>query len=193
MKRDLDFQSQILRSPQKVHDLHKKISKIRKELAFEFDREPNKLELCDAAGVSVAQLERCETFFSLKMFSLEQTLDNKNRNYSKGNMKKDDFHSVTSSRLGIECSDVELMELREDLLRAMDLHLSEEEATVIKLKFGMDDKCDSFKKVKRSFVDVAEMIGVKPDSVRRSMKSGLKKLEMFVGDDFRYYNRDFCI
>lgn len=192
VKRDHSFQSRIVRVPQRLHETHKKISQTRKTLETELSRKPTPEELSKEVGITVEQLEKCEDAFAQKMISLDQQMNNKNRNYSK-EQRKDDFHSITSSRPTIDCSDSELMQLREDLLRSLDIHLTEEQATLIKLKFGLDEKCASTKKAGRTFQEVSEMVGMKREKVRRLVLSGLKRLENTVGDELRYYNRDIII
>ncbi len=192
VKRDHSFQSRIVRVPQRLHETHKKIAQTRKNLEVELSRKPTPEELSTAVGITVEQLEKCEEAFAHEMISLDQQMNNKNRNYSK-EQKKDDFHSITSSRATTDCSATELMQLREDIFRALDEHLTEEQATLIKLKFGLDEKCASTKKAGRTFQEVSELVGMKREKVRRLVLSGLKRLESTVGDDLRYYNQDIII
>ena len=107
---------------------------------------------------------------------------------------RDTLYSIITTKSDeVEYNEVELSNLREDLLRALKFHLTEEESSILILKFGMDDEFASSKKIGRSIAEVGEMVGLKSDKVRRIIKRSLTQLETLVGDDFRSYNRDFCI
>lgn len=193
IRREQDLQSRIVRVPQRLHELHRKICNNRKDLIAKLNRLPTKKELCDAVGISLGQLERCETAFSYDVLSLDQKMDNKHRNFQK-EQSRTEFYDVISSRPGAEFDEETIMELREDLLRAMDLHLTEEDATIIKLRFGMDDKCATTKKnCGRTFAEVGEMVGLPRDTVRKRVPKVLKRFEELVGDDLQFYIGDICI
>lgn len=193
IKRDQCSQSRIIRVPQRLHETNKKILKNRSELMKTLDRQPTHLELSEAIGMTVEQIERCETAFSQKMYSFDQRIQN--RNNPTGDVgNRDTLYSIcTSLTNDADYDEAELDHLREDLLQAMKDHLTEEEATILMLKFGMDDEYDSQKKIGRSFIEVGGMMGLTAESVRRSFKKSLKHLEAVVSDDFASYNRDFCI
>jgi DNA-directed RNA polymerase sigma subunit (sigma70/sigma32) len=143
--------------------------------------------------MSVAQIERCEKAFALQMCSLDQNMVNRKRT-SQLDDGQDTLSSIITSKTDdVEYDEVELYNLREDLLRAVNSHLTEEEAAILILKFGMDNEYASSKKIGRSIAEVARKVGLKPDKVRRIIKRSLTQLQTVVGDDFRTYNRDFCI
>jgi len=193
IKRDQCSQSRIIQIPQRLHETNKRITVNRKELTEMFNRGPTQVELSKAVGMTVAQIERCEVAISQKMHSLDQNMVNRN-NPMKVDEHRDTLYSIIASKSDEgEYNEFDLNNLREDLLRALNLHLTEEESTILILKFGMDDEYASSKKIGRSIAEVGEIIGLKPDKVRRIIKRSLKQLEALIGDEFRSYNRDFCI
>jgi len=192
IKRDQCSQSRIIRVPQRLHETNKKILKNRSDLMKTLDRQPTHLELSAATGMTAEQIKRCETAFSQRMFSLDQKMVN--RNNPTGDVGKDTLYSIcTGLTDDVDYNEAEMDHLREDLLQAINDHLTEEEATILMLKFGMDDEYDSQKKIGRSFIEVGKMLGFSSEHVRRSFKKSLKHLEAMVSDDFRSYNRHFCI
>lgn len=193
IKRDQCSQSRIIQVPQRLHETYKRIALTRKELTEQLNRGPTQLELSKEVGMTVAQIERCETAISQKMYSLDQNLVNRN-NPMKLDDHRDTLYSIIASKSDeVEYNELDLNHLRDDLLRALNFHLTKEEAAILILKFGMDDEYASSKKIGRSIAEVGEMVGLKPDKVRRTIKRSLIQLETLIGDDFRSYNRDFCI
>ena len=193
IKRDQCSQSRIVQIPQRMHETHKRIAVNRNELTQLLNRQPTKSELSKASGLTVEQMERCETAISQKMYSLDQDMINRNNPIKMGDSRDTLASIVTRKADDADFNEHELHNLREDLLQALKAHLTEEEANILILKFGMDDAYVSSKKIGRSIAEVAEMVGFKPDKVRRIIKRSLTQLETLVGDDFRSYNRDFCI
>mmetsp|Transcript_6323 Transcript_6323/g.15671 ORF Transcript_6323/g.15671 Transcript_6323/m.15671 type:complete len:704 (+) Transcript_6323:330-2441(+) len=193
IKRDQLSQSRIIRVPQRLHETHKKISVNRTKLKGMLQRCPTQQELSKELGITVQQIERCETAFSQKMFSLDQNMVNRNNPLTIGDTKESLASIVATKSDENDYNESDLFHLREDLLRALQLHLTDEEANILILKFGIDDDYASSKKIGRSIIEVGKIVDLKPDKVRRIIKRSLKRLESTVGDEFRFYNRDFCI
>merc|ERR1739844_441255 len=116
------------------------------------------------------------------MFSLDQKMKNRNNPMTVGDNRDTLYSICTSKSDDVDFNEVELNHLREDLLQAMSFHLTEEEANILILKFGMDDEYDSSKKIGRSFIEVGKIVGLTPEKVRRSFKKSLKHLEAMVSD-----------
>lgn len=193
IKRDQCFQSRIIQVPQRLHETSKRITVNRVKLSELLDRQPTQLELSKAVGMSVAQIERCEAAISQRTYSLDQNMVNRN-NPIKVDDHRDTLYSIIASKSdNVEYNELDLNYLRQDLLRALNFHLTEEEANILILKFGLDNEYASSKKIGRSIAEVGQLVCLKPDKVRRIIKRSLKQLEALIGDDFRLYNRDFCI
>jgi len=106
----------------------------------------------------------------------------------------DTMHSIIGSQTDENENSLDFVYLREDLLKALNFHLTEEEASMLMLRFGMDEEDHaSSKKAGRTISEVSNMVGLKPDKVRRTINRSLKQLEHLIGDEFKYYNRDLSL
>jgi RNA polymerase primary sigma factor len=102
----------------------------------------------------------------------------------------DSMHSIIESKTDENELSQDQKFLREDLLKALQSHLSEVDARMIMLRFGMDTEQSTSKRCGRTISEVSDLVGLKPDKVRRTINRSLKQLQVLVGDDFKYYNRD---
>jgi len=193
IKRDQLSQSRIIRVPQRLHENYKKIIVNRTKLTEMLYRQPTQVELSKELGMTVQQIERCETAFSQRMHSLDQSMVNRHNPSNLGDKKESLVSIIATKSDENEYDEMDLIHLREDLFRALKFHLTQEEANILILRFGMDDDYASSKKIGRSIIEVGRMVGLKPDKVRRIIKRSLKQLESTIGDEFQLYNRDFCI
>mmetsp|Transcript_52023 Transcript_52023/g.58995 ORF Transcript_52023/g.58995 Transcript_52023/m.58995 type:complete len:689 (+) Transcript_52023:146-2212(+) len=191
IKRDQLSQSRIVPIPQRLHEKSKRINLIGTELKELLNRHPTNTELSDAVGMSEVQIERCQTAISQKFYSLDQKMVNRMKANNMGE-NTDTMYSIIRSKTDDNELDLDHMFLREDLIKALRSHLSEEEASIIMLRFGMDGDMEqsSPRSGGRTISEVSKMIGLKPDKVRRTINRSLKQLQVLVGKDFEYYNRD---
>jgi len=191
IKRDQLSQSRIVPIPQRLHEKSKRINLIGTELKELLNRHPTNTELSDAVGMSEVQIERCQTAISQKFYSLDQKMVNRMKANNIGE-NADTMYSIIRSKTDDNELDLDHMFLREDLIKALRSHLSEEEASIIMLRFGMDGDMEqsSSRSGGRTISEVSKMIGLKPDKVRRTINRCLKQLQVLVGKDFEYYNRD---
>jgi len=191
IKRDQLSQSRIVPIPQRLHEKSKRINLIGTELKELLNRHPTNTELSDAVGMSEVQIERCQTAISQKFYSLDQKMVNRMKANNMGE-NTDTMYSIIRSKTDDNELDLDHMFLREDLIKALRSHLSEEEASIIMLRFGMDGDMEqsSSRSGGRTISEVSKMIGLKPDKVRRTINRSLKQLQVLVGKDFEYYNRD---
>ncbi len=193
MKRDHCDQSRIIKVPQRLHESNKKVKEVKQQLWKELDRAPTAVEVSERAGLSLEQLERVEKAFAQKVFSLDQKLRNRHAKDIEGNGKTN-LECITSNSLdrgGFVEGDV--ANLRRDLFKAMSDHLTEEESTVLKLKFGLDDKYISARKNGPTMIEVGQIMGFSTTKTKRIFDQSLTKLEREVGDSLRHYKSDFCV
>mmetsp|Transcript_2227 Transcript_2227/g.4083 ORF Transcript_2227/g.4083 Transcript_2227/m.4083 type:complete len:109 (+) Transcript_2227:1-327(+) len=89
-------------------------------------------------------------------------------------------------------SKAEYTHVREDLINTLHQHLSEEEATLLMLRYGLieDDESHKRKSGLRTIAEVSRMVGLKPDKVRRMLNRSLKQLKSVIGDEWREYERE---
>eukprot|EP00536_Pseudo-nitzschia_multiseries_P003035 jgi/Psemu1/236311/estExt_Genewise1.C_430087 len=193
VKRDQLYQSRVIQVPQRLHENSKRIEVCRKEMTELLDRTPTVSEISKQLGMTKAQIERCDTAIAQKILSLDQQIVNRNKPMvtTRG---VESLHSIITSKVDDdETQKLDLIHLREDLIKALKSHLTNEEASIITLRFGMDDEYASSKKAGRTISEVGDIMGLKPDKVRRIILRALKKLRSSVGEDFEYYNRDFSM
>lgn len=193
VKRDQLYQSRVIQVPQRLHENSKRIEVCRKELTEAFDHPPSVSEVSQTLGMTTAQIERCDTAISQRICSLDQQIVNRNKPMitARG---VESLHSIIASQADDgESQKLDLIHLREDLLKALKCHLTEEEASIVTLRFGMDEEYASSKKAGRTISEVGDIVDLKPDKVRRIILRSLKKLKMSIGEDFEYYNRDFSM
>lgn len=193
VKRDQLYQSRVIQVPQRLHENSKRIEVYRKELTETLDHPPSVSELSSALGMTTAQIERCDTAIAQRISSLDQQIVNRNKpmNTDRG---VESLHSIIASRSDEdENQKLDLIHLREDLIKALMSHLTNEEASIVTLRFGMDEDYASSKKAGRTISEVGDIMGLKPDKVRRIILRSLKKLKISIGSDFEYYNRDFSM
>lgn len=193
IKRDQLYQSRVIQVPQRLHEMKKRVDVNRVQLTESLNRPPTRSELSQAAGMTTTQMDRCETAISQRIFSLDQNMENKNKPMNNVH-DQDSLYSIISSKADEnEYDKVDLLHLREDLIKALKFHLSEEEASILILRFGIDDEHASSKKVGRTISEVSEIVGLKSDKVRRIINRSLKQLEILIGEEFQFYKRDFCV
>lgn len=188
IKRDQLLQSRVVQIPQRLHENSKKINKVRKDLKLSLDRPPTYKELSDAIGMSRVQIERCETAISQKFYSLDQQMVNRNIANNIGK-QSDTIQSILQEKTDDAEVDQNHMFLHDDLMDAIKLHLSEEEANIIILRYGMDTNKLLSKRGGRTISEVSILVGLKPDKVRRTINKGLKELQVMLVEDFESYSR----
>lgn len=192
IKRDQLFQSRVVQVPQRMHENHKKIALMRNELNNSLNRLPTNAELSRAVGMTEIQIDRCEKAISQKFFSMDQTMVNRMNSNSGLDSNANTLQSIIESKIDEnDFSNLDRVFLREDLIKALKFHLSEEEASILMLRFGMDSEKATSKRGGRTISEVSNMVGLKPDKVRRTINRSLKQLKVLVGDEFEFYNRDF--
>jgi RNA polymerase primary sigma factor len=192
VKRDQIYQSRVITIPQRLYENHKRIAKIRKVLTDANERAPTLAQLSEAVGMSEIQIERSDAAMAQKIHSLDQTIFNSLKP-NKSFEDKENLYSVIESKTDDSyASRVEYQLFREDLVKALHSHLSDEEAKLLMLRYGLiEDKKRIHNSGLRTIAEVSRLAGLKPDKVRRILNRSLKQLEAVLGDDWRDYEREF--
>lgn len=191
IKRDQIHQSRVIQVPQRLQENHKRVLRIRRELAFAMDRPPTIKELSHAVGMPEARLMHCLTCMQQKTYSLDQTIANHKKPFQAEN-ESNTLYSLVESKTD-DSSDISNLEhrlLREDLINVLHRHLSEEDATLLLLRYGVIDGDEP--KVKnglRTIAEVGKRVGLKPDKVRRTLSRSLNHLQVVIGDEWKEYER----
>lgn len=191
IKRNQIYQSRVVSIPQRLYENHKRINRVKMELTDSLDRPPTKKELSDAVGMSEVQIDRCLSAMSQRCYSLDQQISNPFKPNNVGD--QDTMYELVASRTDDgDYNNLKHIFLREDLMDALHRHLSEEEATLLLLRYGMmDSVSQSLKNGPLTIAEVSRIVGLKPDKVRRMINKSLKHLKGVIGDEWRGYDRDF--
>lgn len=192
IKRDQIYQSRVVQVPQRIYENHKRLVRIQSDLKGTLNRPPTKNELCDATGFSLLEIDRIIEAMKQQNLSFDQRLVN-HRTPTKDDGAKDTLHSIIASKVDeSEYDSVVHTHLREDLINALHEHLTEEEAFVLMLRFGIVDGKTPSRPTNgvRSYAEVSRMAGLKPDKVRRLIYQSLQQLQTVMGDEWKEYEME---
>lgn len=190
VKRNQIFQSRIINVPSRVHENHKRLLRVQKELTAVLGRAPTKKELGDAVGMSELQVTRCFTAMKQKCFSLDEGIKNTRKPMS-GDTERDSLIEIVESRT----EDGEYIKqnrifLREDLIETLSRHLKPHEVELLLLRYGLhENSTTSGRQV--PIIELSEMVGWKPDKVRRTINRSLKQLKSVGVDEWLSFEREF--
>jgi RNA polymerase primary sigma factor len=191
IKRDQIYQSRVIQVPPRLHENSKRINRIRNELKKALGRPPTTAELVHATGLPEAQIERINHAMKQRTYSLDQTITNRFKPNSIDENKESLYAIIESKTEENDYSRSEYNFLREDLINALHEHLTEEEATLLMLRYGLIENQNSVKRSGiRTIAEVSNIVGLKPDKVRRLLNRSLNQLQAVIGDEWLDYERD---
>merc|ERR1712241_287234 len=113
-----------------------------------------------------------------------------NRNKADHGDNSDTLQSIIQKKTDDNEPDQDHRFLRDDLMKALKSNLSEEEAKIIMMRFGLDTEQSISKRGHRTISEICDLVGYKPNKVRRIINRSLKKLQAVVGKDFELYCRE---
>ncbi|KAG7355996.1 RpoD subfamily RNA polymerase sigma-70 subunit [Nitzschia inconspicua] len=191
IKRDQLSQSRVIPVPSRLFEQHKRVTKIRRELQEANGRPPTVEELSDASGLTPLQIVRCDEAVAQKIHSLDQNIYNTLKPIQ-NEQDRDTLYDIVERKTDLRDSDkIEYQLLREDLINALHRHLSEEEANLLMLRYGLVDNKEAIKRSGlRTIAEVSRLAGLKPDKVRRLLNRSLTQLQTVIGDEWRDYERE---
>lgn len=191
IKRDQIFQSRVVTVPQRLYENHKRILRVQRELKESLDRQPTMAEIGKAVGMSEVQIERCLSAMSQRCYSLDQQVSNPLKPLT-ADSDSDTMYELIESRT--DDGDYNKQNhsfLREDLIATLRQHLSEEEAELLLLRYGlMDSVPQNLKNGPLTIAEVSRMVGLKPDKVRRMINRSLKHMKAVIGSEWIEYERE---
>ena len=192
VKRDQIYQSRVITVPQRLYENHKRILRVDKELRAALDRPPTKKELGEAVGMSQIQVERCLRAMSQRCFSMDQQMTNSKKPMS-GDADQDTMYEIVASK-NDDSGDIKHVFFREDLINALFRHLTEEEANLLLLRYGLMDSETPNMKPNGNLMTIAEIsriVELKPDKVRRLINKSLRELKTsFSSESWVEYERE---
>lgn len=194
IKRNQIYQSRVITVPQRLYENHKRILRVDKELRVSLDRPPTKKELGDAVGMTEVQVERCLSAMSQRCFSMDQQMTNSKKPMS-GDAGQDTMYEIVASKNDdSDSGNVRRVFFREELINALYRHLTEEEATLLLLRYGLMDSETPNMKPNGSLMTIAEIsriVELKPDKVRRLINKSLRQLKTsFAIESWAEYERE---
>jgi DNA-directed RNA polymerase sigma subunit (sigma70/sigma32) len=192
VKRNQIYQSRVVTVPQRLFENHKRIVREQQELAESLGRAPTKKEIGDAVGMSKVQVDRCCSAMAQRCYSLDQTISNPLKPMNAGNDKDTMYELIESRNDDNDYNKIKHVFLREDLIETLNRHLSDEEATLLLLRYGLMDSVP--KNVKNGPLTIAELsrvVGTKPDKVRRMINKSLKQLKAVIGEEWKDFEQEF--
>jgi len=189
VKRSQILQSRVINVPQRIHETHKKLQKVEKDLQVELGRKPNKEELALAMGITEIQLERCINAMSQQCFSLDSPIENTLK------PGKDDSRGDTMYDL-VECKvdDSEYQKqqrslMKDHLVDTLRRYLTPHEVDLILLRYGLMDE----RTLPHGFsgpltiAEVSRLVGLKPDKVRRMINNSLRHIRPLIAAEWEDY------
>eukprot|EP00559_Dactyliosolen_fragilissimus_P006133 CAMPEP_0184870156 /NCGR_PEP_ID=MMETSP0580-20130426/36678_1 /TAXON_ID=1118495 /ORGANISM="Dactyliosolen fragilissimus" /LENGTH=640 /DNA_ID=CAMNT_0027372111 /DNA_START=139 /DNA_END=2061 /DNA_ORIENTATION=+ len=192
VKRSQILQSRPIYIPQRLHETHKKILSIERDLKTESGDKPSPTELAAAVGITEAQVERCLKALAQECFSLDADVENSRRPNNSGINNKT-FHDLVEGKA--EDSDyykLKRLFLKEDLVDTLKRYLNSNEVDLLLLRYGLMDE----RTMPHGFsgpltiAEVSRLAGLKPDKTRRIINSCLKQLRHLIAhewEDFENY------
>ena len=192
IKRQQIFQSRVITVPQRLYENHKRILRVEKDLKESLGRNPTKSEVGEVVGMSELQIDRCTTAMAQRCYSLDQHIINTKKPMN-GDAEKETMYELVSSRVdNSDYNSLQRVFLREDLVETLYRHLSEEEATLLMLRYGLMDSATQSLKAggPLTIAEVSRLVGLKPDKVRRMINRSLDQLKAIIGDEWRGYEQD---
>lgn len=189
MKRSQVVQSRVITIPQRLYENHKRIRRVEKELSGELGRKPTREELCDAVGMTEVQVERCITAMNQRCFSLDQGIQNTKKPMSRST---DTMIDLIDSRIDDgEWNKQRRLLMRENLVQTLYHHLTPEEVQLLLLRYGLhDDLPPEYGFGPLTIASVSQIVGLKPDKVRRIINRSLQQLRVIMGDEWMDYERE---
>ena len=190
MKRSQTFQSRVITIPQRLHANHKRVMLVQKELMQALGRLPTSQELAEGVGMSETQLERCLMAMEQRCFSLDQQINNRNKPNS--GQRVDSLYDVLESKTDDgDFNKVSRNLVREALTESLYRALDRESAHIIMLRFGLVDPqiLPRGYEGPLTIAQVSQLMGMKPDKVRRRILKSLKELKFSISSEWKDFER----
>jgi RNA polymerase primary sigma factor len=158
-----------IRIPVHVHERIRKVRQVRERLMQQTGRDPSPEEIAEAADVPVEALDQLETASRREPRSLQEPVGE--------DTELGDLVALVEAESPLDA--VEDSMLREEIGQAVETELEPLEQDVVTLRYGLGNGHPL------SLREVAEMVGVSAETVRKVERVALRKLresELFEGD-----------
>mmetsp|Transcript_6697 Transcript_6697/g.19798 ORF Transcript_6697/g.19798 Transcript_6697/m.19798 type:complete len:222 (-) Transcript_6697:172-837(-) len=193
VKRSQVLQSRIVQVPQRLHETHKRILKVEKELRTELGRRPTDDELAQASDLSVAQVKRCLKAMAQECHSLDATIQNTLNPNKNDARRKDTMYDLVDSRTEDDGRRELLRRFsRESLVDTLRRYLTPHEVDLLLLRYGLMDE----RTLPHGFsgpltiAEVSRLVGLKPDKVRRMINGCLRQLRPLIAHEWENFENE---
>jgi RNA polymerase primary sigma factor len=191
IKRSQTTQSRIVTIPQRIHETHKRVAKTEGRLRKELGREPTKVELAKACEITTLQLDRCRSAMRQVTYSLDAEVQNRHKPNSDSS-RKDNMYDIVEGKVvdETEYERTQRLFMKEHLIDSLRRYLLPQEVDLLLLRYGLMDERALPRGMSGplTIAEVSELVGLKPDKVRRIIINSQKQLRplMKEWEDFEY-------
>ncbi|KAL3765382.1 hypothetical protein ACHAWU_002300 [Discostella pseudostelligera] len=191
IKRSQTTQSRIVTIPQRIHETHKRVIKTEGRLRKELGREPTKAELAKACEITTLQLDRCRSAMRQVTYSLDAEVQNRHKPNSDSS-RKDNMYDIVEGKVvdETEYERTQRLLMKEHLIDSLRRYLLPQEVDLLLLRYGLMDERALPRGMSGplTIAEVSELVGLKPDKVRRIIINSQKQLRplMKEWEDFEY-------
>jgi RNA polymerase primary sigma factor len=139
--------------------------------------------------MSEMQVERCLKAMEQRCYSLDQGISNKLKP-NNGDRENSMYDIVESTQDG-EHNKLNRIFIREDLIETLNRHLDPESVDLLLLRYGLkDDALPEGLAGPLTIAQVSQLVGLKPDKVRRMINNSLKQLRFLIGEEWEDFERE---
>jgi len=189
VKRTQIFQSRIVTVPQRLYENHKRLQRVEREMISELGRKPSLQELGDVVGMSELQVKRCRSAMEQRCYSLDRGITNSFKPMADSN--GDTLYELVKSKSDDgEHNKIQRRLLREDLIETLNRHLEPAEVELLLLRYGLKDGPSRKLGGQPTIAELSEMVGLKPDKVRRIINKSLRHLKKAGNDEWLAFDRE---
>ncbi len=186
VKRSQILQSRVINVPQRLHETHKKVTRVESQLKKELGRKPTSSELAVASGLTESQLERCLTAISQQCFSLDAEIANTLKPNSGDKSTETSYNLISAKYDDVEYRELQSHLMKDDLVSTLKRYLSPHEVDLLLLRYGlMDEKTLPYGfSGPLTIAEVSRLVGLKPDKVRRMINKSLRQLRHLIAHEW---------
>jgi RNA polymerase sigma factor (sigma-70 family) len=180
VKRSQIYQSRILSVPQRLYENRKRLVKIEADLTLSLGRKPTRKEMGELIGMSEIQVDRCFAAMDQRCYSLDQALTNTRKPLQPTADKATLIELIAGNSDDGEHDRMERKLLVQDLVETLHRHLTPKEVEILLLRYGLQaspKQIHMLQDKQLSIVQLSQIVGLKPDMVRRMIRKSLEQLK----------------
>lgn len=186
VKRSQILQSRVINVPQRLHETHKKITKVESQLAKELDRKPTKAEVALACDLTENQIDRCRNAIAQQCYSLDAEIVNTLKPNSGDNNSETSYNLFAAKYDDVEYRELQSHFTKEDLVSTLRRYLAPHEVDLLLLRYGlMDERTLPYGfSGPLTIAELSRLVDLKPDKVRRMINKSLRQLRHLIAHEW---------